>query len=142
MKIIEKLNNTNVGSVITDKTILSVFRRLGLIYDYSPWGYLESQWVYSQDEYYGGLYHTLTYSGPAITSGMLGSSESPYESREVLYGSKYGSSSVDFEYNGFKFTSVYLDGCFNAYLQLAAKPVISENEKVVTPRMSVFGTVI
>ena len=36
------LAKTKVGSVITNKQILSALKRKGLIFDYSRWGYLES----------------------------------------------------------------------------------------------------
>jgi hypothetical protein len=93
-------------------------KRADIIYDYSQWGYWESQNVYYYDDYYKTLEHIFTYKGSEIKEGDLGSLSNPFKGRQDVIEVGY-SYDLDAEYKGVKLGSMYIDGCFNAYLYKA-----------------------
>ena len=129
MKIIDYLENCKVGEIITNKRLLSILKRKGLIFDYSNWGYLESctiKWTdYRQCV-------DLFKKGNAPKTDICVENESIYND--------YLRNSDIIEYKGYEFRYKYLNGCFNAYLQLTKKG--NDNKKVVNPRMSLYGKII
>jgi hypothetical protein len=139
MKTIEYLQNLPKGAIVNNKRALAIFKKLGLIYDYSAWGYLESQNVYYMSTYNGKTTreHIFTYSGKPIQNGQFGSVDNPFSSSDEMF--KHYSYSLNFEYKGMKFSSKYLDGCFNAYLEKVSD---NENKQTVNPRNSLFGAII
>lgn len=124
MKIIDLLKKHPKNKPITDKRILYYLKRKGYIWDYSQWGYLEGLLAYTNDKPCYTVLMRLFKEGNAKelenvaavtvdgkkyrqTSCNIGMS---YE--EVL--SRY--ISWDFEFEGLKFGTKYLDGCFSPYL--------------------------
>lgn len=136
LELLERMPN---GEVVTDKRVLRTLKRNGLIFDYSPWGYLESQNIYYKDKYYGGTNHQFTYYGPEIKADDKGSCQNPYESFDD-YLENCTIESNPIEYKGFTFETKYLSGCFNAYLVKKSGP--STTGKTVSRTMSVFGVVV
>ena len=125
------LANTKVGSVITNKQILSALKRKGLIFDYSFWGYLESCRVnYMLDN--KCVYDTYVELFPNANAPK----------NKCYIDADYNGERIDgmIEYLGCKFDTTYLDGCFQPYLQLVQKA--DDTTKEVDPRMSVFGCVL
>lgn len=120
MRASEFLSNLRKGEVITDKRILAILKRAGIIYDYSQWGYLESQNVYYYDEYYKTLEHIFTYKGGEIKEGDLGSISKPFKDLQAVIDAGYAYD-IDADYKGVKLGSMYLDGCFDAYLYKAGR---------------------
>jgi hypothetical protein len=117
------------GEIVTDKRILSALKRKGLIFDYSPWGYLESVSVKIQHpDSISELTSYLFPNGNAPTYDNY--DKKIYADGEMVFG--------EIEYKGHTFTTKYLDGCFNAYLQKT-----DGNERTaVHPRMSAWGAII
>ena len=125
------LANTKVGSVITNKQILSALKRKGLIFDYSFWGYLESCHVnYMKDKQ--RVYDTYVELFP--------NANAPKD--KCYIDADYDGERIGgmIEYLGCKFDTKYLDGCFQPYLQLVQKA--DDTTKEVDPRMSLFGCVL
>jgi hypothetical protein len=113
MKVTELLTSLPIGEVIPKK-VLSVLKRNGLIYDYSNFGYLESQWVYYFD-CEGKRERHISYAGKEIKDGELGSFENPFKNYRDSVDHGFGEW-LEINYKGFTLSSKYLSGCFNAYL--------------------------
>ena len=119
------------GEIVSSKRILAALKRKGLIYDYSPWGYLESARIsYKDTDDSWHYYLKLFPKGNAKESdGFLGTSA---ELRE-----KFGYNG-EISYMGCTFSTKYLSGCFAPYL-MKTSPV---TEKVVNRSMSLWGAII
>ncbi len=136
-----------VGEVINKKG-LAYLKRLGYIWDYSKWGYLESVRIYGVRESDGYRVEDWRYTFPKGNAKELEQYEGAmYEkwrqsgantelTRDEIY-EKFGSDR-GFEVNGIKFGHKYFDGCFNAYL-IKTGP---ENGREVNHRMAFPGGVI
>lgn len=135
MKVIDILGAKKVGTIITDRRVLSTLKRRGLIYGYSDWGYLESAKLHywESDGYCGSYYCDLFPKGNAPKER-----DTDFEDVDKVFA--YIGRDIEIEYMGYKFRTKYLDGCFNAYLQLVEKN--GNREMEVNPRMSLYGNVI
>lgn len=123
MKITTYLERLPIGEVITNKRVLSVLKRRGLIYDYSQWGYLESRWIYRAPREEG--FRSMAYLFPQ------GNANDPILD-DVVTDEYYWDTNIgdNIEYKGFKFSTKYLDGCFNAYLIKTDGPTTCAVKKV------------
>lgn len=137
MKVIDIIKGMKVGAVVTDKRLLSALKKKGLIFDYSEWGYLEScQLCYPYK--YNGVESTVwdfVELFPKGNAPKIGSVD--FKSYEEMREFRSGGS---IEYQGCKFDTKYLDGCFCSYLQLVEK--FGSSEREVNPRMSLWGAVL
>ena len=149
MKLLDYINQLPIGEVVTNKRLLAVLKRKGLIFDYSLYGYLESCWIYYNGQYGGKterwnrMLHIFT-KGNAPRNYGLCADGTKYLDRNVslncdsdeLYKT-YGSDGV-IEYKGNYFTMQYLSGCFSPYL-------VKCDEKGNFSRkhaMSLFGAIV
>lgn len=121
----EYFENLPVGEVINKKG-LAYLKRLGYIWDYSKWGYLEDLMIYSAPEGEYGRFSDLMYVfkyGNAKEAEQLHNAK--YErwrqttattdmTRDEVW-EKFGRGNY-FTLNGISFRTEYFDGCFNAYL--------------------------
>lgn len=124
----ELVSNYQVNEPITDKRILSYFKKLGFIWDYSQWGYLESVIVYpSNDNEYDIQYYIFNQSNAKelekypmavwCENGKVYRQQSARtdiptndDIREIF---GYGS---NFEWDNYVFSTKYVSGCFNPCL--------------------------
>ena len=127
MKLLDYIKQLQIGEVVTNKRLLAVLKRKGLIFDYSMWGYLESCFIYYNEQYgdkterWNRMLHLFT-KGNAPRNYGLCADGTKYLDRNVslncdsdeLYKT-YGSDGV-IEYKGNYFTMQYLSGCFSPYL--------------------------
>lgn len=149
MKMKEYFQNLPVGEVV-NKRGLAYLKRLGFIWDYSPWGYLESLRIYGKkregepfrdeltleispkrnckaaERYNGALFEKYRQCGRIEIDKTL-------DELLEMFGTQ-GS----FEFNGITFRPRYFDGCFKPYL-VKDGPA---NGRQVTHRMSLWGAVI
>ena len=141
MRITDYLESLPIGAVITDKRVLSVLKRAGIIYDYSQFGYLESQNVYYKSNWDGRKTtdHIFSYQGKEIKDGEVGSVLNPFPNSSDMYKAGWNNY-IDAEYKGFKLGSKYLDGCFNAYL--IKKGGKCKEQNTVERRIFLFGKII
>lgn len=141
MSVTEYLESLPIGEVITDKRVLSVLKRAGVIYDYSKFGYLESQNVYYKSDWDGKetTEHIFSYKGRKIADIEQGSICNPFNNITEMYQAGWDKY-LDAEYKGFKLGSKYLDGCFNAYLIKTGGPC--KEQKSVNRKITLFGNVI
>ena len=131
MKNSEIINSMRVGD-ICGKQILAAMKKKGLIYDYSPWGYLEGVWCgYKEDENYTyrNLYETFPH-GNAPKEGVDIIFENENDFRNLNCGG-------NITYMGCRFSTKYLSGCFKPYLELVEK--YGNREKEVNYSMSLWG---
>lgn len=134
-KIQEYFDSLPVGEVV-NKRGLAYLKRLGFIWDYSPWGYLESLHIYGkkregnyyQDEFRLEISPKRNCKLADSQSGI----DKTYDEMLDMFGTQ-GS----FEFNGITFRTKYLDGCFKPYL-VKAGPA---NGKFVNRTMSLWGAV-
>ena len=149
MKLLDYIKQLQIGEVVTNKRLLAVLKRKGLIFDYSMWGYLESCFIYYNEQYgdkterWNRMLHLFT-KGNAPRNYGLCADGTKYLDRNVslncdsdeLYKT-YGSDGV-IEYKGNYFTMQYLSGCFSPYL-------VKCDEKGNFSRkhaMSLWGTIV
>ena len=147
MKTIEYLQNLPVGEVVNKKA-LSLFKRLGFVWDYSKFGYLEglrirgakpegSMWAdemclevsskancKAAEKFEGAMYEKWRQSTAKC--------ELTRDQMWDIFGVR-----DEFEYKGMTFRTKYLDGCFSPYL-IKSGP----GPEQVNRRMSLFGNVI
>ena len=118
------------GEIVSSKRILAALKRKGLIYDYSPWGYLESARISYKDKDDSWHYYVELFpNGNAKEAeDFVGTSD---ELRAKFMGS-------EIEYLGCTFSTKYLSGCFAPYL-MKTSPV---TEKVVNRSMSLWGAIL
>ena len=139
--VTEYLESLPIGEVITNKSVLSVLKRAGVIYDYSQFGYLESQNVYYKSDWNGKetTEHIFSYQGRKISDIEQGSISNPFKNITEMYQAGWDKY-LDAEYKGFKLGSKYLDGCFNSYLIKTGDPC--KEQKSVNRKITLFGNVI
>ena len=139
--VTEYLESLPIGQVITNKSVLSVLKRAGVIYDYSQFGYLESQNVYYKSDWNGKetTEHIFSYQGRKISDIEQGSISNPFKNITEMYQAGWNNY-LDTEYKGFKLGSKYLDGCFNAYLIKKGGPC--KEQRSVNRKITLFGNVI
>ena len=128
----ELLSSYKVNEPITDKRILSHFKKLGYIWDYSKWGYLESVIIHTSD--------SSEYAPCVELFASKNAKElEQYPMAVYIEGNKvYRQSSArtdipttekirekfvcgHFEWNGYKFRTKYFSGCFQPYLVISEK---------------------
>ena len=127
MKLLDYINQLQIGEVVTNKKFLAVLKRKGLIFDYSFWGYLESCFIYYNEQYgdkterWHKMLHLFTkgnaprnYKLCKDGTKVLNSTISLNCDSNELYKT-YGLDGV-IEYKGNYFTIQYLSGCFSPYL--------------------------
>ena len=127
MKLLDYINQLPIGAVVTNKRLLAVLKRKGLIFDYSLYGHLESCWIYYNEQYGGKnerwnrmLYiftkgnaprnYELCKDGTKFLDNRVSLDCNSDEVSEI-----YGWDGV-IEYKGNYFTMKYLSGCFSPYL--------------------------
>jgi hypothetical protein len=130
MKHKELLAKMPCGEIVP-KRILASMKRKGLIYDYSPWGYLESARISFKDpDDAWHKYVELFPKGNAKESDdFLGTSEE--------LGEKFGFNGP-INYMGCTFDTKYLSGCFQPYLVKTGP----KTEKTVSHSMCLWGAVV
>lgn len=91
------------GEAVTDKRILRLLKRKGLIYDFNWYGHLKIQKVYyfTSD---GKIALFWTKSGPEIQDGQEGSYYMPFSSLASANEAGY-TRELDIEYNGHRFSA-------------------------------------
>lgn len=128
----ELLSSYKVNEPITDKRILYHFKKLGYIWDYSKWGYLESVIIHASD--------SREYAPCVELFASKNAKElEQYYMAVYIEGNKvYRQSSArtdipttekirekfvcgHFEWNGYKFGTRYVSGCFQPYLVISKK---------------------
>ena len=127
MKLLDYINQLPIGEVVTNKRLLAVLKRKGLIFDYSFWGYLEPCFIYYNEQYgdkterWHKMLHIFTkgnaprnYKLCKDGTKVLDHNVSLNCDSDELYKT-YGIDGV-IEYKGNYFTMQYLSGCFNPYL--------------------------
>ena len=127
MKLLDYINQLPIGEVVTNKRLLAVLKRKGLIFDYSLYGYLESCWIYYNGQYGGKterwnrMLHIFA-KGNAPRNYELCKDGTKFLDNRVSLDCNsdevseiYGWDGV-IEYKGNYFTMQYLDGCFSPYL--------------------------
>ena len=146
-KIQEYFENLPVGEVV-NKRGLAYLKRLGDIWDYSNFGYLESVHIYGKKDADGFRVDGWRYCFPKGNAKELEKYDGAmYEkwrqtqahtemSREEIWD-MFGARDT-IEVNGIQFTTKYFDGCFNAYL-VKAGPA---NGMEVQHRMAFPGGVL
>ena len=127
MKLLDYIKQLQIGEVVTNKKFLAVLKRKGLIFDYSFFGYLESCFIYYNEQYgdkterWHKMLHLFTkgnaprnYKLCKDGTKVLNSTISLNCDSNELYKT-YGLDGV-IEYKGNYFTMQYLSGCFSPYL--------------------------
>ena len=127
MKLLDYIEKLPIGGVVTNKRLLSVLKRKGLIFDYSWFCYLEPCHLYYNEECKSGterwsrMLHLFTkgnaprnYKQRKDGTKYLDDSLSLNCNNDELYKT-YGLDGV-IEYKGNYFTMQYLSGCFSPYL--------------------------
>lgn len=127
MKLLDYIKQLQIGEVVTNKQLLAVLKRKGLIFDYSFFGYLESCFIYYNEQYgdkterWDKMLHLFT-KGNAPRNYIQCNDGTKVLDRYIqlncdsdeLYKT-YGSDGI-IEYKGNYFTMQYLSGCFSPYL--------------------------
>ena len=127
MKLLDYINQLQIGEVVTNKKFLAVLKRKGLIFDYSFWGYLESCFIYYNEQYgnkterWNRMLYIFT-KGNAPRNYELCKDGTKFLDNRVSLDCNsdevseiYGWDGV-IEYKGNYFTMQYLSGCFSPYL--------------------------
>lgn len=127
MKLLDYINQLPIGAVVTNKRLLSVLKRKCLIFDYSRFGYLESCFIYYNEQYgdkterWSSMLHIFTKGNAPRKYGLCADGTKYLEHNVSLdcnsdeVSEIYGWDGV-IEYKGNYFTMQYLDGCFSPYL--------------------------
>ena len=127
MKLLDYIKQLPIGGVVTNKRLLAVLKRKGLIFDYSFFGYLESCFIYYNEQYGDKTerWHKMLYlftKGNAPRNYKLCKDGTKFLDNRVSLDCNsdevseiYGWDGV-IEYKGNYFTMQYLDGCFSPYL--------------------------
>ena len=149
MKLLDYINQLPIGEVVTNKRLLSVLKRKGLIFDYSCFGYLESCFIY-YNEQYGGKTERWNRMMHLFTKG-----NAPRNYKQCNDGTKYLDDRLSLdcdgdelretygrdgviEYKGNYFTMQYLSGCFSPYLVKCDKNGNYSRKR----SMSLWGSII
>ena len=149
MKLLDYINQLPIGEVVTNKRLLAVLKRKGLIFDYSFFGYLESCFIYYNEQYgdkterWHKMLHLFTkgnaprnYRQCADGTKFLDHNVSLNCDSDELYKT-YGSDGI-IEYKGNYFTMQYLSGCFSPYLVKCDKNGNYSRKR----SMSLWGSII
>lgn len=114
MKMNEYFQNLPVGEVV-NKRGLAYLKRLGFIWDYSRWGYLEALHIFGKkpegERWADELWLEISPNRACRGAEKLDYSEMTHDDMLAKFGPQ-GS----FVFNGIKFRPKYFDGCFNPYL--------------------------
>ena len=143
-KIQQYFESLPVGEVINKKG-LAYLKKLGYIWDYSRFGYLESISVHTKD--HDRVYLTTfdkrnakeleKYDGAMYEKWRQGHAHTDYENPGEVY-KMFGGNGA-FWHDGVLFRQKYLDGCFNPYL-IKAGPL--NDKEPVNHRMAFPGGVV
>lgn len=127
MKLLDYIEKLQIGEVVTNKRLLAVLKRKGLIFDYSLYGYLESCRIYYNSQY-GGKTERWDMMLHLFTKGNAPRNYIQFEDGTKVLDSHirldcdrdellktYGRDGV-INYKGNYFTMQYLSGCFSPYL--------------------------
>lgn len=149
MKLLDYIEKLQIGDVVTNKRLLAALKRKGLIFDYSFWGYLESCFIYYNEQFgdkterWNKMLHLFTkgnaprnYKLCKDGTKVLNSTISLNCDSNELYKT-YGLDGV-IEYKGNYFTMQYLSGCFSPYLVKCNKDGNYERKH----SMSLFGSIV
>ena len=132
MTIKELLSNYQVNEPIKDKRILSYFKRLGFIWDYSYWGYLESVIIYPSDnnEYAPHIELFASKNAKELEQYPM----AVYIEGNKVYRQQSARTDIPtndkirekfvcgyFEWNNYRFSTKYVSGCFKPYLVITKK---------------------
>lgn len=119
----ELLSTYKIGQSIEDKRILAYFKRLGFIWDYSQWGYLESIVVETIDNEIKccTLFPKCNTKDLEKLDGAMWEkwrqssckSDMSYDDFINTYTGNY------FKWDKYTFTKVYVSGCFASYLTIS-----------------------
>ena len=149
MKLTEYFDNLPIGEVV-NKRGLAYLKRMGYIWDYSEFGYLESVPISGKKERDGyraeDFRHLFPFGNAKVVEGYDNAMYEKYRqksawneslSREDMYN-LFGVER-EFEFKGNKFGLKYFDGCFSPYLvKTGSAKVVSEvNHRMAFP----FGVV-
>lgn len=136
MKITENLEQLPIGEVVPKK-VLAVLKRVGLIYDYSSFGYLEScQLRYHYDDGYRDHKYAETFplgNAPKVYSNP--DEDMTWEEMQEKY--KYNET---IKYKEWEFDTKYLSGCFQPYLVKVSGP--TKESRTVNRSMSLWGAIV
>lgn len=127
MKLLDYIEKLPIGGVVTNKRLLSVLKRKGLIFDYSRFSYIEPCWIHYNQQC-GEKTERLMMMLHIFTNGNAPRTYKQYSDgtmaidRDIQLNCNsdelyeiYGHNGV-IEYKGNYFTMKYVDGCFNPYL--------------------------
>lgn len=124
MRIKEYLENLPLGEVLNKKA-LAYFKRIGYIWDYSKFGYLEGIRVQGIDGYNESFYLELSKNkNSKFVEGLEGAMYEKWRQTSMAYSNKYTAEELRefikptscFEWEGMEFSLKYYDGCFCPYL--------------------------
>lgn len=127
MKLLDYIKQLPIGEAVTNKRLLSVLKRKGLIFDYSRFGYLEDCCIYYNGQYgdkterWDRRLHIFAKGNAPRNYIQCGDGTKVLDSYISLncnsdeLNKTYGWDDV-IEYKGNYFTVQYLDGCFSPYL--------------------------
>lgn len=123
MKIIDLIKKHPKNTPITDKRILYYLKRLGYIWDYSPWGYLESIRIKTKDssnEVWGTIFEDRK-ANELVDAASITIDGKKYRQQQCKIDMLYDDARMrytdwTFTFEGFKFSTKYIDGCFSPYL--------------------------
>lgn len=149
MKLLDYIKQLQIGEVVTNKRLLAVLKRKGLIFDYSCFGYLESCWIY-YNEQYGDKTERWERMLHLFKKG-----NAPRNYRKCADGTKFLDHNVSLncnsdelseiygwdgviEYKGNYFTMQYLSGCFSPYLVKCNK----DGNYARKHSISLFGSIV
>lgn len=136
MTIKEYFDNLPVDEVV-NKRGLAYLKRLGMIYDYSPWGYLESLHIFGKKQegspWRDDLFLKISPKQKCKGAENLDYGEMSFEDMLDYFGCQ-----GKIEFNGNEFSPRYFDGCFKPYLVKTGP----KNGLEVDHRMSVWGRII
>lgn len=133
----EILAEMPVGEIVP-KRILAAMKRKGLIFDYSPWGYLENCRFWYKVEWNGKEIHdyVMTFIFPKHNSPKECDNRLGISREEII--EEFNGSWGEIEYQGCTFGIKYLSGCFAPYLV----KVGPKTEKTVNHSMSLWGAIL
>ena len=145
MKLTEYFDNLPIGEVV-NKRGLAYLKRMGYIWDYSEFGYLESVTIYGRKDEDGyraeDFRHLFPFGNAKVVEGYKNAMYEKYrqtgawneslsrEDMRDLFGGEW-----EFEFKGNKFGMKFFDGCFSPYLVKTAstKPVGEVNHRIAFP---------
>ena len=123
MKIKEYLENLPIGEVVNKKA-LAYFKRIGYIWDYSRFGYLEGVHCIGSDGYNGDFTCEISRTGNCKVLEQFESAMYEKWRQGTARTNKYTGDELremvkpswSFEWEGMEFSLKYYDGCFCPYL--------------------------